>query len=153
MLVPDPLHSLALKLLTSLRKPVASVSRTGRLSVRLIAVTRMLAPLGSGWSLGGRSIGQEVFLFGNVITAFVGPAQFSALAVEGLQPAAIGPRELLGLEGKSRQSHRLSLVMAAHVFARLPWTHGRPELKNDPSASLGVAMEVLLPWHSCLAVI
>jgi hypothetical protein len=123
------------------------------LSVRLIAVTWRLSLLSSSGSLGGRSIGQEVFLSGNIITAFVGLAWFSALAVEGLQRAAIGPRELRGLEGKSRQSHRLSLVMAAHVFARLPWTHGRPELKNDPSASLGVAMEVLLPWHSCLAVI
>jgi hypothetical protein len=96
MLVPDPLHSLALKLLPSLRKPVASVCRTGRLSVRLIAVTRTLLPLSSSRSLGGRSIGQEVFLSGNEITAFIGPAWFSALAVEGLQPAAIGPRELLG---------------------------------------------------------
>ena len=118
--MPDPLHSLAVKLLPSLRKPVASVCRTELLSVRVISVTRTLSPLSSSGSLGGRSIGQEVFLSGNVITAFVGPAWFSALAVEGLQPAAIGPRELLGLEGKSRQSHRLSLVMAAHVFAGLP---------------------------------
>ena len=97
------------------------------MSVRVISVTRTLLPLSSSRSLGGRSIGQEVFLSGNEITAFIGPAWFSALAVEGLQPAAIGPRELLGLEGKSRQSHCLGLVMAAHVFAGLPWTHGRPE--------------------------
>ena len=79
-----------------MNKAVGSLYRTGRLSVRVIAVTRMLAPLGSGWSLGGRAMGQEIFLSGNLITACVGPVWFSAPAVEGLQRAAIGPRERLG---------------------------------------------------------